>query len=328
MADFADVKHDVVVVGSYNHDHVWTSAALPAPGATRLGAYAGGPGGKGFNQAVAAARAGARTAFLAALGDDAAAAHARLLAAAEGIDLQDEVHADLPSGSAGIFVDDAGRNMIVVAPGANGALSTGFVDAHAAALRGARVVLAQLESPGDAILEALTLARAGGALTVLNPAPANADTTIGLLAAADVLTPNETEFAALLARHAHATVDADGLHGLEGAGLHALCQKARSATWVVTLGAHGAFVSHCDGARRGDTQAHYRVEAAPAKAMDTTGAGDAFSGALCAALARAPDAPFADAVRYATRFAALSTERAGAALAMPRDADVRARFAD
>ena len=309
---------DVVVVGSYNHDHVWTSAALPAPGATRLGAYAGGPGGKGFNQAVAAARAGARTAFVAALGDDAAAALVRALCASEGIDLQDEVHAQLPTGSAGIFVDAAGRNMIVVAPGANGALSVAFVEARAALLRAARVVLAQLESPGDAILAALVHARAGGATTVLDPAPANADTTPALLAAADVITPNETEFAALAQRHAGRAIDPGTVHGMDPAMLHALCQRLQPATWVVTLGAHGAFVSHARDALRGDAVERYAVPAPKADVVDTTGAGDAFSGALCAALARAPGAPFADAVRHAARYAARSTEKAGAALAMPK----------
>jgi ribokinase len=316
------VTADVVVVGSYNHDHVWTSAALPAPGATRLGAYAGGPGGKGFNQAVAAARAGARTTYLAALGDDAAAAHARALAAAEGIDLQDEVHADVPSGSAGIFVDAAGRNMIVVAPGANGALSTGFVDAHAAVLGAARVVLGQLESPNAAILAALAHARAGGALAVLNPSPANADVAPELLAAADVLIPNETEFAALALRHASIEVDADAVYAMDAGTLHALCQRLQPATWVVTLGAHGAFVSHPLGGERGDPQDAYFVAPEPADAIDTTGAGDAFSGALCAALARDPSGRFADAVAFASRYAAKSTERRGAALAMPRLAEI------
>jgi len=272
---------------------------------------------------VAAARAGARTAFLCALGDDAAAAHARALATADGIDLRDEVHAGLPSGAAGIFVDDAGRNMIVVAAGANGALSTVFIEAQRGVLREAKVVLAQLESPPAAVLAALRAARAAGAVTVLNPAPANADVTTALLAAADVITPNETEFAAILARHGGDIVDAGSLHARDGAGLHALCQKARTSTWVVTLGAHGAFVSHCDGALRGDDRAHYRVDAAPARAIDTTGAGDAFSGALAAALARHPDAPFADAVAFATRYAARSTERRGAALAMPRLDDLQ-----
>jgi ribokinase len=322
MAGAADARHDVVVVGSYNHDHAWTSEALPAPGATRLGAYAGGPGGKGFNQAVAAARAGARTTYLCALGDDAAAMHARALATAEGIDLRDEVHAALPSGAAGIFVDAAGRNMIVVAPGANGALTTDFIDAQADVLRGARVVLAQLESPHDAVLAALRQARAGGAVAVLNPAPANAPTTGELLAAADVLTPNETEFAAIAQRHGGIDVDADAVHAMDDGTLHALCQRLVPATWVLTLGEHGAFVSHAVGASRGDDRDTYRVDAFTAHAIDTTGAGDAFSGALCAALAYDPSAPFAEAARFASRYASRSTERRGAALAMPRLAEL------
>ena len=307
----------VLVVGSYNQDHVWTSDELPAPGATRLGTYASGPGGKGFNQAVAAARAGARTGFLTALGDDAAAATARGLAADENIELLAEVHPALPSGTAGIFVDAAGRNVITVAPGANAALSPGYVRAARPAFAGANVVLAQLEVAPDAVHQALALARDTGATTVLNPAPANAPTTLDLLALADILTPNETEFAALLARHADKTVDADTLHALAHDALHALCQSLQPATWVITLGGHGAFVSHAPANHRGDAEPAYCVPAHPAKPVDTTGAGDAFSGALAAALAATPDAPFRDSVEFASRYAARSTERHGAALAMP-----------
>lgn len=312
----------VLVVGSYNQDHVWSADDLPAPGATRLGAYADGPGGKGFNQAVAAARAGARTGFVTALGEDAAAACARGLAGAEGIQLLAEVHGDQPSGTAGIFVDAHGRNMIVVAPGANGALSAGHVEALHAAFAGADVVLAQLEVAVDAVRRALAMAREAGALAVLNPAPANAPTTPALLALADVLTPNETEFAALLARHGDTRVDPEALHALSEADLHALCQGLLPRTWVITLGEHGAFVSHPADARRGDPSDAYRVPASPARAIDTTGAGDAFSGALCAALAADPGAPFRTAVAFAGRYAARSTERRGAALAMPRREDL------
>ena len=317
----------VVVVGSYNQDFVWTTDQLPVPGATRLGTYAGGPGDKGFNQAVAAARAGATTSFITALGADDTAAGARALAAAEGIDLRDEVHAGLATGTAGIFVDAEGRNVIVVAPGANAALGAGFVQDQTAAFADARVVLAQLEVAADAVQAALDAAGAAGALAILNPAPANAPTTDTMLAVADVLTPNETEFAAMLARHEGRQVDPDTLASLPDADLHALCRLlAPRATVVVTLGAAGAFVSHGDQ-QRGDDAAAYRLPAEAAAAVDTTGAGDAFSGALAAALALAgPDAPFADALRFATRFAALSTERPGAALAMPRRTELTARF--
>lgn len=314
----------VIVVGSYNQDHVWSCDELPEPGATRLGTYAGGPGGKGFNQAVAAARAGARTVFLTALGDDTTAAGARGLAATEGIDMRDQVHAGLATGSAGIFVDGAGRNAIVVAPGANAALTADFVERQRDAFDAAAVVLAQLEVSPSAVQTALDAARARGTLTLLNPAPANAPTTAALLAAADVLTPNETEFAALLERHHQHPVDADALHGLDDARLHALCRRlAPTATVVLTLGAHGAFVSHGD-VRHGDAVACYRLPAAAATAVDTTGAGDAFNGALASALAEGE--PFATAARFAGRFAAVAVERPGAALAMPRRDEVLARY--
>jgi len=307
----------VLVVGSYNQDHVWSSDALPAPGATRLGRYATGPGGKGFNQAVASARAGAATVFVAALGDDAAAMQARSLATADGIDLRDQVQAGHATGSAGIYVDAEGRNMIVVAPGANAALSAGFVLAQHEALRAADVVLAQLESPPEAVLAALRTGRDGGALTLLNPAPANAPTSADLLAAADLLTPNETEFAALLARHAGLEVAPGDLVGSADDRLHGWCrQLAPAASVVLTLGADGAFVSHGER-RHGDERACYRVPAAPARSVDTTGAGDAFSGALAAALAEGMR-PFREAVAFASRYAARATECPGAAAAMPR----------
>jgi len=312
----------VIVVGSYNQDHAWSSDELPAPGATRLGTYASGPGGKGFNQAVAAARAGARTAFVTALGEDAAAADARSLARDEGIELHAEVHPALPSGTAGIFIDGAGRNIITVAPGANAALGTGFIDAMRPAFNGADVVLAQLEVAPAAVQAALARGREGGATTVLNPAPANAPTTPALLALADVLTPNETEFAALLARHAGGSLDPAALHAMPAEALHALCQALQPTTWVITLGGHGVFVSHASGHLRGDEGAHYRLAAEPAHVVDTTGAGDAFSGALCAALSASPQAPFRAAVAFANRYAAKSTESHGAALAMPHREDL------
>lgn len=310
----------VVVVGSYNQDHVWTSDALPEPGATRLGHYASGPGGKGFNQAVASARVGSPTAFITALGEDAAADTARALAADDGIDLRAERHAALPSGTAGIFVDGEGRNVIVVAPGANQALSADFIGQQPDAFARAAVVLAQLEVDAGAVLAALQAGRAAGAVTVLNPAPANAPTRDALLAAADILTPNETEFVAMLARHAGRDVAADSLAGLPPPALHALCrQLAPDATVVITLGAGGVFVSHPGANMRGDDQAFYRQPCSPAKVVDTTGAGDAFSGALAARLAAAvPNAGFRDAVQFANLYAGWSTELAGGAASMRR----------
>ncbi|HIE0127882.1 TPA: ribokinase [Stenotrophomonas maltophilia] len=312
------MSSSVVVVGSFNVDHVWRCESLPAPGATIAGRYSTGPGGKGFNQAVAACRAGADTHFVCALGDDAGGATARELAAQDGFALIAEASSE-PTGTAGIYVDARGRNTIVIGPGANAALSTVFLQQQQALLTAAKVVLVQLESPVPTIEAALATAREAGVTTVLNTAPADAPSTIGLLKLADVITPNETEFAALLGRHVGERVEANDVAALDGASLHALCRKlVGNGTVVVTLGSVGVFVSHADENLRGDTQPYYRVGAEQVQAIDTTGAGDAFNGALAASLAQVADAPFARHVRFANQFAGRSTEKEGAAAAMPR----------
>ncbi|MDI9237368.1 ribokinase [Lysobacter sp. LF1] len=316
----------VVVVGSFNVDHVWTVAALPRPGETLSGHYHTGPGGKGFNQATAAARAGATTTFVCALGDDLGGQLARALATADGIDLRDHA-SEAPTGTAGIYVDHDGRNSIVIGPGANADLGADFVQTQQAAIAKAHVVLAQLESPLPAVEAAFAAARAAGVRTVLNPAPADALAPASLLGLADVITPNETEFCAQLARHAGERLDAATLVAHDDDTLHALCRRLLpQGTVVITLGAAGCFVSHAPGRLHGDARTHYRVAAAHVQPQDTTGAGDAFNGALSASWARNPTAAFADHLHYANRYAALSTERAGAAASMPHDADVRARF--
>ncbi len=315
----------VVVVGSFNVDHVWRCETLPVAGATLSGEYTSGPGGKGFNQAIAAVRSGARTAFVCALGNDLGGHHARSLATAEAIDLRDEVGI-APTGSAGIFVDAQGRNSIIVGAGANAELSAEFLNNQSAVIADAVVVLAQLETPVDAAVAALRHGRDAGRVTVLNPAPVNAQIPGELLALADVLTPNETECAALLRRIGE-RLEPDAIAQLESPKLHAFCRELLpGGTVVVTLGVSGSFVSHADGQLRGDDTAWYRVPAEPVNAVDTTGAGDAFNGALAASLALRPEAAFSAHVRYASRYAALSTERHGAALSMPRQDDLEARF--
>ncbi|MDH5834637.1 ribokinase [Luteimonas kalidii] len=307
----------VVVVGSFNVDHVWHCDSLPRAGETRTGHYRTGPGGKGFNQATACVRSGAATVFVCALGDDEGGALARRLAAADGIDLRAQA-SEAPTGTAGIHVDAQGSNSIVIGPGANGTLSGEFVARQAQAVTGARIMLAQLESPADSVLEAMRLARASGVRTILNPAPANADSTRELLAVADVLTPNESEFAALLARHSSERIDAGEVASADDERLHHLCRTLLPrGTVVVTLGAAGAFVSHREDKCRGDEAAHYRVPAYEATVVDTTGAGDAFNGALATSLALSVERVFADHVRFAAHYAARSTEHEGAAAAMP-----------
>ena len=256
-----------VVVGSFNVDHVWRCDTLPRPGETLAGRYRTGPGGKGFNQAVACARAGATTSFICALGDDlGGATRARL----------GRSRRHRPARPAQRAADRHRRHLrrrvtaatrIVIGAGANGDLRADFVEPQWAVIAKARVVLAQCESPLDAVQVALRLGRDVGAATLLNPAPANAEVGADLLALADILTPNETEFAALLARHCDATVDPDAVVSLDDAALHALCRRLLPhGTVVVTLGAAGVFVSHADDALRGDAVPAYRVLAYPAHA--------------------------------------------------------------
>jgi ribokinase len=315
----------VVVVGSFNVDHVWRCDSLPTAGATLSGEYASGPGGKGFNQAIAATRSGAQTAFVCALGNDLGGHHARSLATAEAIDLRDEVGI-APTGSAGIFVDAQGRNSIIVGAGANAELSADFIQGQRTLIAAGAVVLAQLETPIEAAIAALRHGRETGRITLLNPAPANAQIPVELLQLTDVLTPNETECVALFRRIGE-RLEPNAIAQLESPKLHAFCRELLpGGSVVVTLGAAGCFVSHADTNLRGDDSAWYRISAEQVNAVDTTGAGDAFNGALAAALALRPERPFANHVRYASRYAALSTERHGAALSMPGRAELEARF--
>lgn len=324
-------RPEIVVVGSYVQDHAWTVDRFPLTGETRIGGFSTGPGGKGFNQAVAAHRLGVATRFIGALGDDALALTARTFAAEVGLDCRFETRAESFTAASSILVDASGDNRIVVALGANALLSKDFVERELAKARAARVVVTQLETSVEATIAALAAARAAGAIALLNPAPRNP--VIGPIApdVAEIVTPNETEFAWLIDHMTGDTAAADAAANaatLDDASLGALAQQLGMATVVVTLGAAGCFVAHsADGQRRWhDAVRCYRLPAEPVDARDTTGAGDAFTGALAASLASLADAPLRDALCHASRVAALSTERVGTARAMPTAAEVAARF--
>jgi len=279
---------DVCVVGSANLDLVATTDRLPGPGETVLGSdFAEHPGGKGLNQAVAAARAGARTAFVGAVGDDDAGRRLLGVMAGDGIDATRVADAGtVPTGRALIGVSSAGENSIIVVPGANATVAIESIPT-------ATVVLAQLEVPLEAVVRAFELARACGATTVLNPAPAR-PLEPALLALCDVVVPNEHE-AELLG----------GVGALLAAGARAV---------VVTLGASGAALHTADGV---STVPPFAVDA-----IDTTGAGDTFCGSLSARLALGE--PIDVALRYASAAAALSTTRRGAVPSVPRADEVAA----
>lgn len=306
----------VIVVGSFNVDHVWRCDALPLRGQTLAGEYSTGPGGKGFNQAIAAARSGGLTTFICSLGDDDGAALARRLAADASLQLV-AFDAVSPTGTAGIWVDSSGHNSIVIGAGANGELSESFVASHGGSFGSARVVLAQLENPLPAITHALRLGRANNVVTILNPAPAVKSLPVECLSLVDILTPNETELQLL--------ADApDVSASMSDEELHAICRRVLPhGTVVLTLGENGSFVSHGDDLR-GDAMAFYRVGIIPAKTVDTTGAGDAFNGALAATFRH--DGVFKDRIQWASAYAAMSTESPGAAMSMPLANDVTERF--
>jgi ribokinase len=296
---------DVAVVGSLNMDLVVGTPRFPQPGETLLaGPFATASGGKGLNQALAAARQGARTRLVGSVGDDAHGAELRAVAVGDGIDGEGIVTRSGPSGVALITVAPDGQNTILVAPGANATTDAAQVAADPA-VRAARVVLAQLEVPLDVVHDALALARRAGHRTILNPAPAVA-LSDEVLACCDLLVPNETEAALLTG------VDTSDLAGAELAA-RALLARGVGAV-VVTLGARGALY----------VDARDRIVMAPfaVEAIDATAAGDAFCGTLAAALA--DGLPMPAALRRASAAGALATTVRGASPSLPTRAAVDA----
>jgi ribokinase len=317
---------EVAVVGSYNQDLLFQCARLPETGETRMGRLSTGPGGKGFNQAVAAARLGLRTLFVGARGRDLLGERAAESAATEGIEARWQLVAGEATGSAAIWLDGAGQNRIIVAPGANALLTPAHVLAQREAIKGAKVLLTQNEVHPVASRRALEMAGELGLLRIHNPAPQQ-DGAVhrALLEACDVLTPNQSEFAGLIAAHG-AGCDAGELATLSDEDLYSLCRMLPAPTVVMTLGARGAFVSHAGLPRLGDQSLCYRVPGEPASVVDSTGAGDCFNGVLAASLAREPNRGLAEHVRLANRAAACSVEVHGASASMPTHEQIDRRF--
>jgi len=305
----------VVIVGSVNVDLVVIASRLPGPGETVTGGdVARYHGGKGGNQAVAAARLGARVAFVGAVGEDDFGAAARAALAAEGIDVSHLATVARPTGVALIVVDARAENLIAVAPGANASPTAASVAAalEALAVGPGDVVLASCEIPPEAVRAALARARAVGATSVLNPAPADGldPATIAL---ADVLTPNQAELALLAA-----APDA-GAGDVEVLARRLLTRGVGRRSVVVTLGAAGALAVPGDGPATA-------IPAPHVVSVDTTGAGDAFNGALAAGLAAG--LPLGAAVRRAVTAAGLSTTRAGARGGLPTASELAAFLAE
>jgi ribokinase len=296
----------VLVVGSANVDFTVAASRLPGVGETVSGGtLLVNHGGKGANQAVAARRLGAEVRFIACVGDDASGRDIRAALRAEGIGVDGVmVTADAATGTALIVVDGEGRNQIVVAPGANWRLSAEHVGSRADDFAWAQVVMCQLETPLETLAVALAEARRRGLVTILNPAPVREGISDDIWRLVDYLTPNEGEaerLTGVAVRDARSAAAAGRV--LRGRGV---------GTVIVTLGARGSVAC--------TAQDDVEAPAFAVTAVDTTAAGDAFNGALGAALAGRETLP--DALRFASAAAAIACTRRGAQPSLATRAEV------
>jgi len=295
----------VLVVGSSNTDMIIRVPRIPRPGETILGGeFTMAGGGKGANQAVAAARAGGRVTFVARVGDDVFGERALAGFVADGIDTRFVLRTSgAASGVALIDVDDRGENSISVASGANALLSAADVESAAEAFAAADIVLVQLESPIETVEAAVRKAGEKGVPVILNPAPAR-PLDEDLLSLVSILTPNESEAEILSGL---AVRDADGVQRAA-----ARLRARGAASVVITLGERGAYAS--------SPEFEGLVPAFKVDPVDTTAAGDVFNGALAVALAER--LPLPEALRFAQAAAAISVTRPGAQPSAPTRAEI------
>ncbi|WP_175940318.1 ribokinase [Caballeronia sp. BCC1704] len=306
----AGARGRVVVVGSLNMDLVARAPRLPKPGETLAGsAFVQAPGGKGANQAVAAARLGAQVAMIGCVGGDANGATLRAGLEAEGIDcaaLATSAHA--PTGVALIIVDDASQNAIVIVAGSNAQVTPAVIDEQEALLARADVIVCQLETPPETVRAALAAGRRLGRTTILNPAPAASTLPADWFALIDYLIPNELE-AATLSGIAIATPD-------DARRAARMLKEKGARNVIITLGAQGVF------ALLGDDSDGQHLPSPKVEAVDTTAAGDTFIGGFAAELARG--SAVADAIAFGQRAAALAVTREGAQPSIPRRSEIAA----
>ena len=295
------MSRKIVILGVFVADTSYRAERLPRIGETILGSsFVLGPGGKGSNQAVAAARAGGNVHFLTRLGRDAFADLALETWKNAGVTPVVTQQDDSYTGAAFIFVDDkTGDNAIIVSPGAAREISVQDIEARRNLIEGAGILVTQLEQPIDAACRALEIARDAGVRTILNPAPA-ADLPSGMLALCDFVTPNESEAEGITGIPVASVEDADrAADALLAAGAGAA---------IITLGDNGAFYKDA-------SQSVHVSAVAAGEVVETTGAGDAFNGGFATALAEG-QAPVA-AVRFACAAAGISVTRPGTAPSMP-----------
>jgi ribokinase len=301
----------VAILGVFVADLAFRAGRQPKMGETIVGSgFKMGPGGKGSNQSVAAARVGAKVTFVSKIGRDAFGEIALKTWRDEGIVARAAQSDKEPTGAAYIFVNhDTGENAIIVYPGAGGAISPADVDAAADAIRGAKVFVTQLEQPAASAQRGLEIARAAGVVTVFNPAPAE-PIPDAIYPLCDYIVPNETEAAALTGLPVATLDDAKRV------GDALLAKGARNA--LITLGERGALLHN--------SKSSIEIPAFSAgPVVESTGAGDAFVGGFAAAIARGTDP--VDAARFGCAVAGISVTRPGTAPSMPRLAEVEALIA-
>ncbi|MAE60701.1 MAG: ribokinase [Planctomycetaceae bacterium] len=304
-----DTDPGVLIIGSINMDMVVRVEHMPRPGETITGqAFDTMPGGKGANQAVAAARLGGASTLIGRIGDDAFGKELIGHLADQGVNTQYiQATSGCPSGVAAIWVDRMGENAITVVPGANGAVSPGDLESLEPIIAAARVVVLQLEIPIPTVCAAARLAGRHGVWTILDPAPAPGSALPNELVGVDILTPNESEAESLTG------VAITGADQAERAGRVLIGQGARCV--VLTLGSRGAMIVERDGRA-------VMVPAHEVDVVDSTAAGDAFTGAM--AVAMAEGAGMEDAVKMGCAAGSLACTRPGAQWAMPDRAAVAA----
>lgn len=290
----------ILVIGSSNTDMTIKAPRIPAPGETILGGeFKMGPGGKGANQAVAAARLGGDVSFICKIGKDVFGEKSLAGYKAEGIDTTNIIYSDKPSGVALIMVDNSGENIISVAPGANGDITPEDIDNVSEVIRKADFVVLQLEIPVESVVRAAKIASEAGAYVILNPAPACA-LPEELFKYVSLATPNQTEIALMT-----------GIKDDVEAAMTKLNRMGVKDV-ILTLGSRGSAI--WDGSKA------ELVPACKVKAVDATAAGDTFCGALCVALSEGKSKR--EAVEFATKASALTVQKMGAQESIPYRKDI------
>lgn len=314
----------LAVIGSFVQDLAFTVGNFPNPGQTIIGNFFTGPGGKGSNQAVAAHRQKVPTVFIGCVGEDLFGHGYREWCATEGLPIELLIAPGVPTGAASIVINEKAENAIVVALGANDALTSDHVLKTLERESDLSVILLQAESNLTAAAGALAYAKKHGITSILNPAPINPGVKSSLLSVADYITPNETELSFLLEHIAGVDCKEDFVK-LSDESLREVCQHLPNTSVLMTLGAHGSILYQREelppgvtGVSRGEV---LRTPAVQVKPIDTTGAGDAFNGGLAAGLVKFKG-NLPQAIRYATVVAGLSTEKMGTAPAMPTESEV------